>query len=140
VDTEKVDTEKVDTAKVDTEKVDTAKVDTAEVDTEKVDTAEVDTAKVDTAEVDTAKVDTKVNTKVLIISKLLKNRKRSSETVEEIERVVQKGIDIKKQIGKVPGRKRLMKATGCKEYIAKEAKNVLDILYPKEAKNVLKTG
>lgn len=134
VDIEKVDIDKVDTSEVDTNKVDT-KVDT-EVDTNKVDMSKVDT-KVDTDKVDMNNVDTKVDTKVLDISKLLENRKRNSETIEEIERVVQKGIDIKKQIDKVPGTKRLMKETGCNEYIAKEAKKVLDILYPKKKKKVL---
>lgn len=150
VDMVKVDTDKVDKANLDT-KVDTSKVDTK---TSKVDIFEVDMSKVDkkvdmsnmdmkvdtsktskvdenvkTSSMDMSKVDTKVDTKVLDISKLLENRKRkNSDTVKEIERVVKYGLDIKAQEGDIPGRKRLMNETGCSEYIAKEAKKVLDEL------------
>jgi hypothetical protein len=48
--------------------------------------------------------------------------------VKEIERVVKYGLDIKEKEGDAPGRKRLMKETGCKEYIAKEAVKVLEKL------------
>jgi len=127
----------LDNQKEDTAKEDTAKVDTAKEDMAKVDTAKEDMAKVDTAEEDMAKVDTaKEDTKVLDISKFLEDRERSSSTIEEIERVVQKGIEIKKQkqLAKAPGVKRLKKYTGCNEYTAKEAKKVLDKLYPKKEK------
>lgn len=119
---DKVDMNKVDMDTVDAETVDNNKVDMAKVDTK------VDTETVNTDKVDINNVDTKVDTMVLDLSKLLDRKRTNRDTLKEIERVVKYGLDIKEKEGDVPGRKRLMKEAGCKEYVAKEAKKVLDKL------------
>lgn len=137
VDIKQVDIKKVDTSKVDRSnynpKVDMDKLDTKGVDISRVDTKEVDMKRVDMSRsdsLDTNKVDIKkVDTKVLDISKFLENRKRkNNDTIKEIERVVQYCLEVQQQEGIVPGRKRLKTETGCNEYVAKEAKKILDKL------------
>ncbi|MFC7443507.1 hypothetical protein [Laceyella putida] len=151
LDTKKRDIQKADMPKLDTEKLDmdmnvdmdtSGKLDTKldmdtskKLDTEKLDMSQskkLDTKKLDMETVDIENLDTEIelDNKVLDIAKYLEGKKSSEETLKEIIRVVKWGLETKakEKKKKSPGRPRLMKEGKCNTYVAKEAKNILNVI------------
>jgi hypothetical protein len=151
LDMKKRDIQQADTAKLDTEKLDmdmnvdmsnSEKLDTKldmdtskKLDTEKLDMSQskkLDTKKLDMDKLDIENLDTEIelDNKVLDIAKYLEGKKSSEETLKEIIRVVKWGLETKakEKKKKSPGRPRLMKEGKCNTYVAKEAKNILNVI------------
>lgn len=132
VDVKSVDVKNVDKTNVDKKSVDTISVDVTNVDKASVDKANVDTSKedikVDTMNVDATNVDTKKRNNSKVVDLASHSKRKKKDTEKEIERVLQYAFDIKEKEGKFPGRRRIKNETGCSEYIAKEAKRILDEL------------